>query len=548
MKISLLCLVLRPFAALAVAVIFACSPALAKKAPDNAPDELFDGPIQVFELKISPKDMRTLRQTMGWGGSGKRPEVPATIKVGTNVFEKVTVHIKGSAGSFRPIDTNPALTLNFGKLNPDQSCFGHRKLHLNNSVQDNSLMNELVASRMFNTAGVPTPRVSHAIVILNGRPLGTYVLKEGWDKGFLKRCFGSSKGNLYDPNFVQDVNGNLERDSGEGADDQEDIKALNTALQLRSDSAFTNAFAKVVDCDKFLTYTAIQVLIDDWDGYARNRNNYRIYHDPTTDRLVFMPHGMDQLYQSPLSSFRPNFNGIAARRLFSIQEWRDALTERMREMTNLVFKPEFSDPIIASAEIRLMKALNARQDDQTEFIRSSIAMIRERMHTRMDHFANQGGIIPEVARFDANGVCRLGVWRPQREGTGAKLEIRANTAKGKVYVIRAGEAGSVGSWRSNLILAPGNYRFEGKAMSRGIRGGDSVQNVGVGAGLRISKSSRRNGIVGDTEWQTIQYQFSVESDNTDRQMRGREIVLVAELRADDGEAYFDADSFLVRRL
>jgi hypothetical protein len=290
------------------------------------------------------------------------------------------------------------------------------------------------------------------------------------------------------------------------------------------------------------------VLIDDWDGYARNRNNYRIYHDPTTDRLVFMPHGMDQLYQSPLSSFRPVFNGIAARRLFSIQEWRDALTVRMTEMTNLVFNTAFADPIIAAAEHKILKAMELRREDQAEFMGSSIAMIRERMHTRMEHFANQGGVVPETAKFDSNGVYRIGAWRPQREGTGARLEVRTNTANGKVYVVRAAETGSVGSWRSNLILAPGNYRFEGKAMSRGVRGGESVQNVGIGAGLRISKSSRRNGITGNTEWQTIQFQFSVEPDGGDQQLRGREIILVAELRADEGEAYFDAASFLVRRL
>ncbi|HTI69003.1 MAG TPA: CotH kinase family protein, partial [Candidatus Limnocylindria bacterium] len=191
----------RPLVVAALALFLAVLPGWAKKMAEEAPDQLFDGPIQTVDIRVLAKDMRILRSSGGWGGGGgKRPEVPATVKFGTNVFEKVAIHIKGAAGSFRQIDANPALTLNFGKLNPEQSCFGHRKLHLNNSVQDNSLMNELVASRMFNEAGVPTPRVSHAIVILNGRTLGMYVMKEGWDKPFLKRNFGSSKGNLYDPN------------------------------------------------------------------------------------------------------------------------------------------------------------------------------------------------------------------------------------------------------------------------------------------------------------------------------------------------------------
>ncbi|HTI72766.1 MAG TPA: CotH kinase family protein, partial [Candidatus Limnocylindria bacterium] len=392
------------------------------------------------------------------------------------------------------------------------------------------------------------PRVSHAIVILNGRTLGMYVMKEGWDKPFLKRNFGSSKGNLYDPNFVQDVNGHLERDSGEGEDTQADIAALVASLQVGGESAFTNSLAKVLDCNKFLTYVALEVLIDDWDGYARNRNNYRIYHDPTTDRLVFMPHGMDQLYQSPMSSFRPNFNGIVARRLFSLPTWREALGKRMLELTNTVYNVDFADTVIAGAEKKIVAALAARGDDQAQYIRGAIVQIRHRMHTRIDHFSNQGTAVPQLVKFDPNGVCRLTSWQPKREGLGPRLEVRTNTANGKVFVVHAGDTGSIGSWRSSVILPPGNYRFEGKAMTRGVRGGESVQNVGVGAGIRISRGSRRNSLVGDTEWQSIQYQFNIDPETVDHQMGGREITLVAELRADEGDVFFDADSFVLRRL
>ena len=44
-------------------------------------------------------------------------------------------------------DDNPALTLSFGKFKEGQECFGLRKLHLNNSVQDRTRLDELIASR-----------------------------------------------------------------------------------------------------------------------------------------------------------------------------------------------------------------------------------------------------------------------------------------------------------------------------------------------------------------------------------------------------------------
>ena len=50
----------------------------------------------------------------------------------------------------------------------------------------------------------------------------------------------------------------------------------------------------------------------DWDGYVMNRNNYRVYHDLDTGKMVFFPHGMDQMFwETPQSIIPPNkFNGL----------------------------------------------------------------------------------------------------------------------------------------------------------------------------------------------------------------------------------------------
>ena len=56
---------------------------------------------------------------------------------------------------------------------------------------------------------------------------------------------------------------------------------------------------KALELDKFISYLAMEVITWDWDGYPMNRNNYRIYHDPKRDKLVFIPSGMDQMYGNP---------------------------------------------------------------------------------------------------------------------------------------------------------------------------------------------------------------------------------------------------------
>lgn len=62
--------------------------------------------------------------------------------VNGKTYHEVGVKLKGAAGSFRSVDDRPAMTLNFGKATEDQRVFGLRRLHLNNSVQDESRMNE----------------------------------------------------------------------------------------------------------------------------------------------------------------------------------------------------------------------------------------------------------------------------------------------------------------------------------------------------------------------------------------------------------------------
>ena len=52
----------------------------------------------------------------------------------------------------------------------------------------------------------------------------------------------------------------------------------------------------MLDVDRFVTMTALDILFCHWDGYAMNRNNYRIYSDPESGKFVFMPHGLDQLF------------------------------------------------------------------------------------------------------------------------------------------------------------------------------------------------------------------------------------------------------------
>jgi hypothetical protein len=85
------------------------------------------------------------------------------------VWKDVGVHLKGNYGTFQGVDGKPSLTLNFDKFVRNQKFHGLDKFHLNNSVSDPSYMTELLCRELFLTAGVPTARVTHARLEINGR-------------------------------------------------------------------------------------------------------------------------------------------------------------------------------------------------------------------------------------------------------------------------------------------------------------------------------------------------------------------------------------------
>ncbi|MFY7953684.1 MAG: CotH kinase family protein, partial [Armatimonadaceae bacterium] len=234
-----------------------------------------DGTIRDISLELSPGSVARIQDP-------KRPYVHASLfENGRLVYRDVAVKIKGAAGSTRPWTDRPALTINTDKYQKGQSYRGLDKFHLNNAVQDPSLLHDWISSVTFRSAGYAAARVSYARVRLNGRDVGMYVLKEGFDGGFLRANFAKPDGNLYDGGFVQDVDADLQRDEGQGPEDKADLKALVAACRIGNPVERWKTLASRLDIPSFLTFMAIERMLCHWDGYCLNVNNYRLYFDPT---------------------------------------------------------------------------------------------------------------------------------------------------------------------------------------------------------------------------------------------------------------------------
>jgi|APGre2960657468_1045069.scaffolds.fasta_scaffold01631_8 spore coat protein CotH len=498
----------------------------AKPAPGA---KLFtNGVVLHFKIEVSAPELNALRRE-------PRKYARATITEGGKVYKDVAIHVKGAAGSTRSVDDKPALTLSFGKFTPDQKFHGLRKIHLNNSVQDGSYLSEILCGELFRAAGVPATRGTHALVELNGRKLGLFVMKEGFSKDFLGIYFKNPDGNLYDGGFLREITDPLNLESGDENSNWADLKALAAAAQEPDNSKRWDRLQKTLDVDRFANYLVLEAMLWDWDGYMMNRNNYRVFHDLETDRMVFFPHGMDQMFWEVNGPMIPNMNGLVANAFMRTAEGRRLYRQRFSEIYTNVFQVKVLTNRVAQLAKTVTGALATLDPNAARDYQGQANRIRDLIVARAASLEKQLNTpAPQPLKFQS-GVAKVTGWRIENESATAKLE-QAKDPDGRAVLRITTAMISATSWRAAVQLEAGHYRFEGLARTAGVVP-VITPTKGAGAGLRISGSlaERTNKMSGDTPWKMLAYEFDVPPP-------GDEIVLVCELRASKGDVWFDADS------
>ena len=517
------------------------APALKPKTAKHPPGaEIFDNKtVLPIRIEISASELAVLRRN-------DRQDVRATVWEGTNKYPDVGLHIKGAAGSRRPIDdAKPALTLNFQKFTPEQKFHGLRKIHLNNSVQDSSYLTENICSELYRRAGVPTPRVSYATVELNGKKRGLYVLKEGFSKDMLGIYFKHTHGNLYDGGFLREITEPLERDLG-GEDDVKDwsdLKALVKAAQTPDPVERFDALSQVLDMNRFVTYCVLQIMTWDWDGYVMNRNNYRVYHDLDTGKMMFFPHGMDQMFWEIPQSIMPpgKFNGLVANRLMETPQGKRLYRERFGQVFTNIFQIELLTNRVAelAALIRPYVGNTNDYNNQANRIRDLIL----RQHINLTKRLTEPEPKPVVFVSGVAAITNWSIPLLPRDPASAIRDIVDVDGRHTLHILTTNKTtNTTASWRAGLLIGPGLYQFEAMARTAGVVPVPATftndLKKGTGAGIRLHASSkpRENKLLGDAPWQKISYVLSNKFDQP------IEMELLCELRATAGEAWFDLDS------
>jgi spore coat protein CotH len=365
------------------------APGLAEAAPVSkkavpALDLFEKGEIPRVRLELSDDAIERLR-------TNPRKYVIGAVVEGARRYTNVSIRLKGGPGSFRPLEDHPAFTVNFDRQAPGQTFHGLKKLHLNNSVQDSSYLSEKLCREMFEAAGVPAPRAGHAVVALNDRRLGLYVLVEGVNKQFLKRCFPQTGGNVYDGHSQQDVTQRMRANSGDAPKDQSRLADLASAARTPDLASRRLALEKTLDVERFLSFMAVEVIVAHWDGYSLNRNNFRIFHDLSTDRMVFLPQGLDQTFQRKEIAAMPEMSGLVAKAVLEVPEFRERFRLRESQLLTNTFQTDPWVKRLREVAAQVRRELEVSDPSAAASYVSRAASFRRKIQQRFDGLRTELG-------------------------------------------------------------------------------------------------------------------------------------------------------------
>lgn len=260
-----------------------------------------------------------------------------------------------------------SLKLDLNHFAKGQSLDGVTTLTLQNNVTDASLMNEVLAYRLYRDAGVPSPRTAYAKVLVtvpgkyDRQYFGLYSMSEAVDKRFIGRHFGTKRGAIFKP-----VTPSLFTDLGADWAAYQQIYDPKTALYdeqkqavmdlsrfvtTADDAVFAARIGEFIDLPEFARYMAVMVYLSDLDGILGPGQNLFLHLHPKNQQFQFIPWDQDhswgqfnrasQEQRDQLSINHPwQGENYFLERMYKVPAFKTLYFARLEEFSRTIFQPE----------------------------------------------------------------------------------------------------------------------------------------------------------------------------------------------------------------
>jgi hypothetical protein len=252
----------------------------------------------------------------------------------------------------------------------------------------------------------------------------------------------------------------------------------------------------MLDMDRFTRHLALDMLVWNGDGYALHANNYRIFHDRSQERLVFLPHGMDQtayLIDAPVLA---GGDGIVATAVLSLPECRRQVLDHIREFRRTFFQPEAisrrAQELTASLAAVMARETNAPDAMTPDAHALACRELVQRLTERVASIDQQLTGITNLTTLRTGQTLGLNGWT-NRVIAGAPVFLPAYDSAS--LGVRTA-ADTSGAWVTLLWLEEGRYRLQGRV--RAVPAVPATTNQ-LAAGFRV-RSSRKRSLGLDWGW------------------------------------------------
>ena len=260
-----------------------------------------------------------------------------------------------------------SLKIDLNKFVKGQSLGDVKMLTLQNNVTDVSVMNEVLAYRLYRDAGVPAPRTAYAKVFVtvpgkfDRKYFGLYSLSETVDKQFARWHFGTKRGAIFKPvtpslfaDLGADWSAYAQTYDPRGVRYDEERKRLMNLCRLvtqADDREFAAHIGEFIDLPEFARFMAVMVYLSDLDGILGPGQNLFVYLHPKTQQFQFIPWDQDhswgqfdrasQEQRDKLSIHHPwQGDNPFLERMFKLEAFKQLYLARMDEFSKTVFRPE----------------------------------------------------------------------------------------------------------------------------------------------------------------------------------------------------------------
>ena len=283
----------------------------------------------------------------------------------------------------------------------------------------------------------------------------------------------------------------------------------------------------------------MEVITCHWDGYCLGQNNFRVFYDEDIGKFLFFPHGTDQMFQRTSIGIQPPMNGLVAQAVMRTPEGRRQYRERLEELCTNVFKVERVTNRMQQLAQRIRPGIAAWSPREAYNFDNAVEFLRGCILQRARFLEYQLSMPPPKPVEFVNDIAKLSGWS-QQPGEGNVI-LDQTTFENRPMLHLQCRGSGVGSWRAPVLLPPGRYLFSGLARARRVVPQTGSQGQRGGGGLRISGGQRNHQLSGNTDWTRLEHEFTVNNANGD-------VVLVCELRARQGEVWYDTASLVLQRL